>query len=101
METDPRVAFERIFGDGDSTGARARSVQLAQDRSILDGVTRDAATLQKTLGPGDRHKVAEYLDAIRDAERRIQMAEKQSASVVLPEIERPAGCRSASTIMPS
>jgi hypothetical protein len=91
VETNPRIAFERIFGDGDSTNARMRSVQLEQDRSILDGVTRDAAHLQRALGPGDRHKLTQYLDAIRDAERRIQMAEKQSAEVILPTIERPAG----------
>ena len=91
METDPRAAFERIFGDGDSTNVRVRSAQMAQDRSILDGVTRDAANLQKAVGPGDRHKLAQYLDAIRDAERRIQMAEKQSAEVVLPEVDRPGG----------
>jgi len=91
METDPRVAFERIFGDGDSTSTRVRSVELERDRSILDGVTRDAATLQKALGPGDRRKLAQFLDAIRDIERRIQMAEQQSAEVPLPQFERPAG----------
>jgi hypothetical protein len=91
METDPRAAFERIFGDGDSTSQRARSLQSQQDRSILDGVMRDAAALNKTLGPNDRHKLAQYLDATRDAERRIQLAEKRSGAMDIPEIVRPAG----------
>ena len=91
METDPRAVFERLFGDGDSTSARARLARLRQDQSILDGVTRDATRLQTKLGPGDRHKLGQYLDAIRDAERRIQLTEKQSAETPLPEVQRPAG----------
>jgi hypothetical protein len=91
METDPRAAFERIFGDGGSTDPRARLERLALDRSILDAVTRDAASLQKTLGAGDRTKLNQYLDAIRDVERRIQLAEKQNTETPLPVVERPAG----------
>ena len=68
VETNPRIAFERIFGDGDSTNSRVRSVQLEQDRSILDGVTRDAAHLQKALGPGDRQKLTQ--DPRCDTRRR-------------------------------
>jgi hypothetical protein len=91
METDPRAAFERIFGDGDSTNPRARLIQSQQDRSILDGVMRDASRLNAALGTGDRHKLAQYLDATRDVERRIQMAETRSGELPLADIARPAG----------
>jgi hypothetical protein len=90
METDPRAAFERIFGDGDATSGQARAAQLARDRSILDGVLREGARLTQSLGPADRQKVEQYLDATRDVERRIQLAEKQSADRILPDIARPA-----------
>ena len=78
METDPRVVFERLFGDGDTTERRERGPsQLEQDRSILDSVTRDAASLQKALGPGDRRK----LDAVsrRDPRRRAAHPEGRGA----------------------
>jgi hypothetical protein len=91
METDPRAAFERIFGDGDSTAEPVRSLRLQEDRSILDGVTRDVVILQKALGHGDRSKLTQFLDSIRDVERRIQQTEKQSAETPLPELARPMG----------
>lgn len=76
MENNPRVVFERMFGDGGTPSARR--VEMMNDRSILDWVTEDMARLQKRLGPGDRTKIDGYLDAIRDVERRIQKAEAQS-----------------------
>jgi hypothetical protein len=91
IETDPRNLFERMFGDGDSAGGAARLARLAQDRSILDSVKRDANGLQKKLGPTDREKLDQYFDAIRDVERRIQRAEEQNAENPVPEIAKPIG----------
>ena len=89
IQADPRNVFERMFGDGDAAGGEARLQRLAQDRSILDSVRRDATGLQKTLGPADREKLSQYFDATRDIERRIQRAEKQNAAV--PDMARPIG----------
>jgi hypothetical protein len=90
MEIDPRAVFERLFGDGDSTDRTARLRRIAEDRSLLDSLTQDVARLSGQLGVRDRSKLGEYLDAIRDVERRIQRAEEQSTRD-LPVIEQPAG----------
>ena len=89
-ENNPRAVFERMFGDSGSTNPAARRARIAQDKSVLDSVIEEAATLRGALGPGDRGKLVEYLDAIRDVERRIQKAEEQS-SRELPTIDHPAG----------
>ena len=89
-DNDPRSVFERLFGTSGSTDQAARLARIEQDRSILDAVTDEIARLDLGLGPADRRKFDEYLDAVRDAERRIQMAEAQSARE-LPVIEQPAG----------
>ena len=78
MENNPRVVFERLFGDAGSASARA--VQMRRDRSILDSVTADMARLEKRLAPADRTTVTDYLEAVREVERRIQAAEKQSGA---------------------
>jgi hypothetical protein len=84
MENNPRVVFERLFGDGTSAADRAR--QLDENRSILDAVTREVSRYRQKIGAGDRMRMDEYLDAIREIERRIQKAEQQSAlDVSLPE----------------
>lgn len=90
MEWNPRVVFETLFGDSGSTDRAARERRLRQEESILDSVTGKLADLTEELGPGDRTKVNEYTDAVRDVERRIQMAEKQS-SVELPALGQPLG----------
>ena len=90
MENDPRVVFERLFGDTASTDPDVRRARLAEDRSILDSVTEKVDALQRGLGPGDRQKIDQYLDAVRDVERRIQKAEEQS-SRALPLVQQPAG----------
>jgi len=90
METDPRAVFQRLFGDSGSTDPKVRLARLQEQRSILDGLLQAVARLQRNLGPRDRTKLAEYLDAIRDVERRIQRAEEQAARD-LPLIEEPAG----------
>ena len=87
METNPRFVFERLFGSGDT--AEERQVRSQEDRSILDVVTRQISRLHRTLGPRDSAKLSEYLDAIRDVERRIQAIEAQNAELLVPE--RPMG----------
>ena len=77
-ENNPRVVFERLFGSSDSTDARVRASRLQQDRSILDSITDRVKALQRKLGPGDNRKVNDYLESLRDVERRIQKAEEQS-----------------------
>jgi hypothetical protein len=89
-ENNPRAVFERLFGDSGSTDARTRLARIQQDRSVLDSVRDEVARLQGALGTSDRVKLIEYLDAIRDVERRIQKAEEQSDKE-LPVVERPAG----------
>ena len=85
METNPRTVFEQMFGEGGS-GAQRR-VQMREDSSVLDWVNGDLKRLERELGPSDRARVAEYFDAIRAVEQRIQAAEKQGEDdpLVLPE----------------
>ena len=90
MEHNPRVVFERLFGEADTTDPKARLARLASRRSLLDSVADSIADLRQQLGVADRVKVNEHLDAIRDIERQIQKAEEQGARE-LPAIERPAG----------
>ena len=90
MENDPRVVFERLFGDSGSTDPVVRLARIREDRSILDSVTEKVADLQRGIGPEDRNKMGQYLDAVRDVERRIQKAEEQSARE-LPLVQQPAG----------
>jgi hypothetical protein len=90
MESNPRAVFERLFGDGDTTDAAVRRDRMRKDRSLLDAVVEKIADLQDGLGAKDRSKLAEYLDAVRDVERRIQKAEAQSARE-LPVVEQPSG----------
>ncbi len=90
MENQPRAVFERLFGDTDDTTPEARLARIREDRSILDSLVHEVADFQRVLGPDDRTKVTQYLDAIRDIERRIQLAEAQSHRE-LPELARPSG----------
>ena len=90
MENNPRVVFERLFGDTGSTSPAARMARLKQERSILDSVLEAGARLQSQLGAGDRSKLGEYFESIRDVERRIQKAEEQNDRE-LPVVNHPAG----------
>src|SRR5437762_3960468 len=90
VEWNPRAVFERLFGDSGSTDRAAREARLRQHKSILDSVTEKLASLRKELGPEDVAKVDEYSEAVRDVERRIQMAEKQ-ADLELPAFDQPQG----------
>jgi hypothetical protein len=87
-ENQPRVVFERLFGDGGS-GAQ-RLARMKKSASILDSVSREAGSLAASLGQSDRSKLGEYMDSVREIEQRIQSAEKQGVqSVELPD--RPIG----------
>ena len=90
MDWNPRTVFEKLFGDGGSTDRAARERRLLQHKSILDSVTEKLAGIKKELGPQDQTKVDEYTDAVRDVERRIQMAERQ-ANIELPTLDQPLG----------
>jgi len=90
MENNPRAVFERLFGASDSTDARSRLSEIRTDKSVLDSVTKKVNTFKTGLGAGDRHKLSEYLDAVRDVERRVQKAEEQVARE-LPVVDRPVG----------
>jgi len=92
-EAHPRVAFERLFGEGGS--AADRRTELRKNASLLDWVSSDIARLQKNLGPGDRTKVSQYLDTVREVERRIQKAEAAAAESHLPDLDRPVGVPAA------
>lgn len=89
MEVNPRVLFERLFGDGDTTDAASRLESLRQRSSILDFVKGGVDRLETKLGSSDRSKLTEYLEAIRDIERRIQKAEEQNATMKMPLMARP------------
>ena len=90
MEHKPRAVFERLFGDGDSTDANSRLAQLRKNKSILDFVANDVSRQMNRLGEGDRAKLNEFLDSIRDVETRVQKAEA-NATKDLPTVERPVG----------
>jgi len=90
MENRPRAIFERLFGDSDDTSQSARLARIAHDKSILDSLVQEVARFKRTIGVSDSGKLTQYLDAIREIERRIQKAEEQSAKA-LPTMERPTG----------
>ena len=87
METNPRFVFERLFGSGDTIDERV--TRSREDRSILDTITGEIARLRATLNPHDGEKLAEYLDAVRDVELRIQRIESSNIELDVPD--RPAG----------
>jgi hypothetical protein len=89
MEHRPREIFERLFGDS-GTDPVARQNRLVRQKSILDFIQADVGRVKKSLGGGDAGKLSEYLDAVRDVEFRVQMAE-QKTDIALPEMSRPVG----------
>jgi len=83
-ESHPRIVFERLFGDGGS--ALERAARVRQTGSLLDSVSEEVQFLARTLGSGDRGKLSEYLESVRDIEQRIQHTEARGAlSVELPD----------------
>ncbi len=89
MEINPRVVFDRMFGDGAS--AQERLQRIETQRSILDAITGQVRRLQGGLGTRDRNRVAEYLDSVREIERRIQVAERQASNPNIDVPTTPAG----------
>jgi len=87
MELNPQVVFERMFGDGSTPEERSR--RRTEDRSILDSLTDGLARFRVAVGPSDRRRIDEYLDDIREIERRLQIAAKASETSVT--METPAG----------
>jgi hypothetical protein len=84
QESNPRAVFQKLFGQGDTDQERAQI--LAETGSILDRVQGEAQRLQASLGVSDRHVVGDYLDSVREIERRVQMAEKSSnTELVIPD----------------
>src|SRR5215216_3811481 len=89
MEINPRKVFERLFGDGGS--ATDRLARIKEQRSLLDAITREAASLQLQVGADDRRTLNDYLENVREIERRIQRAEESQADADLLLPERPPG----------
>ncbi len=92
-EAHPRIVFESLFGEG---GSRLeRQAALRKKASLLDWFNEDIARLNRKLGPGDRARVSQYLETIREVERRIQKAEANAADNPLPDLDRPVGVPAA------
>jgi Protein of unknown function (DUF1552) len=86
-QSSPRLVFEQLFGDG---GPASQQLAAARTKnSILDSAIQEMARLQMKLGPADRSTVSDYLDVLREVERRIQQTEAKNAQSPLPEYERP------------
>jgi hypothetical protein len=92
-EAHPRIVFERLFGEGGN--AAERRAALRRKASLLDWVREDTTRLQKKLGPEDRTRVGQYLETVREVERRIQKAEAETADHQLPDLDRPVGVPAA------
>src|SRR5437762_5048542 len=88
-EINPRTVFERLFGDGDSTDPKSRMARLESQRSVLDYVTSSLTRLRMGLGAGVKRKLEEYLESVRDIERRVQLAEGQNATLELSRLGQP------------
>jgi hypothetical protein len=92
-EAHPRIVFESLFGEGGS--AAERKAALRKRASLLDGFNNEIARLKKEVGPGDRGRIDQYLETVREVERRIQHAEADATNNHLPDLERPVGVPAA------
>jgi hypothetical protein len=90
MELNPRVLFERMFG-GDGATAEDRAARLRNNLSLLDGVTKSVGDLSKNLDAKDKARLEDYLDNIREIERRIAKAEKQTMESAIAAPDTPVG----------
>jgi hypothetical protein len=88
METNPRAAFERLFGEAGTSNERLERIQL--QRSILDSISEEAGNLQRGLAPKDRARINDYLDNIREIERRIQRTEQHNSTQAVT-LDAPVG----------
>jgi len=91
-EPNPRLLFERLFGAG-SPGERKANMKRRQEqqRSILDFVRDDARSLEGQLGHRDKHKLDEYLNSVREIEKRLEQADRFRETAPDPAIDTPAG----------
>jgi hypothetical protein len=92
-EAHPRIVFESLFGEGGSMAERRAA--LRKKASLLDAFTKDLSRLQRNLGAGDRTRVSQYLDTVREVERRIQKAESDAVDHPVRDLERPVGVPAA------
>jgi hypothetical protein len=92
-EAHPRIVFESLFGEGGSMAERRAA--LRKKASLLDAFTEDLSRLQRNLGAGDRARVSQYLDTVREVERRIQKAESDAVDHPVRDLERPVGVPAA------
>lgn len=92
-EAHPRIVFESLFGEGGT--AEERKAALKKRASLLDSLTGEIKRLRTKLGPQDRQTVGQYLESIREVERRIQKAEADTVDNSLPDLERPVGVPAA------
>ncbi len=88
-EAHPRIVFESLFGEGGTP--EERQAALRKRASLLDSITEDMKRLKRDLGPSDQARVSEYLDSVREVERRIQKAESDTKDNPLPDLDRPMG----------
>jgi hypothetical protein len=89
MEHQPRAVFERLFGDSDATDVATRKARVLERRSILDSILDATAELARGLGDADRARLGEYIDAVRDVERRIERTERPDQDAL--SVARPTG----------
>ena len=92
-EAHPRLVFEKLFGEGGTP--EERRAALHRRASLLDSIAEDMNRLKRSLGPSDQARVSEYLDSIREVERRIQQAETDTEEKPLPDLDRPMGVPAA------
>jgi len=88
-EAHPRIVFESLFGEGGN--AAERQATLRKRASLLDGFNHEISRLKRKVGLGDRAKIDQYLETVREVERRIQRAEADAANTALPDLDRPLG----------
>jgi hypothetical protein len=92
-EAHPRIVFESLFGDGGTS--EERRAALRKRASLLDAFNSDIARLKRNLGAADRDRINQYLDSVREVERRIQHAEADVSIHALPDLDRPVGVPAA------
>src|SRR5881409_237905 len=92
-EAHPRLVFESLFGDGGSIADRLAG--LRKRASLLDWFGEDIARLKREVGPGDRARIGQYLDTVRDVERRIQKSEADAVDHPMQDLDRPVGVPAA------
>lgn len=88
-EAHPRILFETLFGEGGSEAERRAAMR--RKSSLLDSVMEELTRLKRSLGPGDRNRIDQYLESVRDVERRIHQAEASAGDHPLPDLDRPLG----------